>query len=222
MKFNLAVVCLVGALMVANTNAQFGFFPGFGMPGLGLPFFPASFGRVFPPFMPHMRPGLLFRGRMLTLGMGMPGIGKRDVDQVVEAEDNSTVIVAKQNRTVCNISTAFKVLSCKGLKEEETFKCPVVAELGPVEKLRLRLADLTVKVDDSNIKEPVLRLVAKKSKGKFTFVHPNSHQEEMLVVRHVEDVKQPGFLIRNAKCFEKFLTLVKNVPEKLRVSLSLN
>lgn len=114
MKFNLALICIVGAVMVANTNAQFGLLPGFGLGFPGLPFFPASFGRVFPPFMPHIRPGLLFRGRMLTLGMGLPGIGKRDVDQVVEAEDNSTVIVANHNRTLCNLSSATKVLSCKG------------------------------------------------------------------------------------------------------------
>lgn len=221
MKLNLALVCVVGALMVANTNAQFGLFPGLGLPGLGLPMFPGFFGRVFPPFMPHMRPGLLFRGRMLTLGMGLPGIGKRDVDQVIAEEDNSTsTIVAHHNRTLCNISSTTKVLSCKGLKEEETFECPVVPELGLVEKLRLRLADLIVKVD---VDSHVLRLVTRKSNGKFTFVHPRSHEEEVLVVRHVEDAKQPGFLIRDEKCFEKFSTLVKDVPtERFRLVLSVN
>lgn len=223
MKFSLALVCIVGAVMVANTNAQFSpFLPGFGLGFPGLPFFPATFGRVFPPFMPHMRPGLLFRGRMLTLGMGLPGIGKRDVDQVIEAEDNSTVVVSHHNRTLCTISTATKVLSCKGLKVEEPIECPVVPELGLVEKLRLRLADLIVKVDVTSDKVEVLKLVSRKSQGKFTFVHPRTHHEEILVVRQVEDV-EPGFLIKDVKCFERFVTLVKNVqPEKFRLVLSVN
>jgi len=226
MKFSLALVCIVGAVMVANTNAQFSpFMPGFGLGFPGLPFFPTTFGRVFAPYMPHMRPGLLFRGRMLTLGMGMPGIGKRDVDQVIGAEDNnSTVIVAHHNRTLCNISSLSKVLSCKGLKVEETFECPVLPELGLAQKLRLRLADLIVKVDETTTsKVEVLKLVSRKSQGKFTFVHPALHQEEVLVVRHVEDVNQPGFLIKDKECFQKFVTLVKDVqPEKFRLTLNVN
>lgn len=231
MKFTLAFVCIVGAVLVANTNAQFSpFMPGFGLGFPGMPFFPATFGRVFAPYMPHMRPGLLFRGRMLTLGMGLPGIGKRDVDSQIDnstttiVADNSTAVVHHVNRTLCTISTATKSIVCKGLKVEHTFECPVVPKLtGILETLRLRLADLIVKIDESSSKVELLKLVTRKSQGKFTFVHPTTHKEEVLVVRHSKDIKTPGFWVEDAKCFQKVVRLVKDVqPEKFRLILNIN
>lgn len=97
----LVFVSLVAALLIINTNAQFSpLLPGFGLGFPGMPFFPSFFGRVFQPYIPHLRPGLGMRGRLF--------IGKRDVENQTIAENNVTVhdekntipvVVKQQNLT---------------------------------------------------------------------------------------------------------------------------
>lgn len=92
MKFTLVFACVFGAILVANTNAQF--LGGFGMGGLGIPIAPPGvFGRVFPPLIPRMRVGLPLRNGMafgagLLSMMGPFGLfGKRDVESGIKFND---------------------------------------------------------------------------------------------------------------------------------------
>lgn len=87
------VLSFVATLLIINTNAQFSpLLPGFGLGFPGMPFFPSFFGRVFPPYIPHLRPGLPLRGRLF--------MGKRDVENQTTGEHNVTIQDEKNNRTV--------------------------------------------------------------------------------------------------------------------------
>ena len=73
MKF--ATLVVISALLAtASAQFPFPFFGGFGFGGFGVG--PGLFGRIFPPFVPHMRPGLAIRNGMSLFPFG----GKRDVE----------------------------------------------------------------------------------------------------------------------------------------------
>lgn len=72
MKF--AILVVIGALL-GSTNAFFPFFGGLGFGGFPIAG-PGLFGRIFPPFIPHMRAGLALRNGMAMFPFG----GKRDVE----------------------------------------------------------------------------------------------------------------------------------------------
>jgi len=81
------VLCVLSAVLISNTNAQFGL-------GLGFPFFRPFFRPFFNPF---------FRPFGLGFGFGGGLLGKREV-------------IEQQNMTVCSLETGRNVLSCHGDK----------------------------------------------------------------------------------------------------------
>jgi hypothetical protein len=246
----LVLVSLVAAVLIINTNAQFSpLLPGFGLGFPGLPFFPGFFGRVFPPFIPRLRPGLGFRGRMF--------IGKRDVESqltnaTVHGEHNSTVhgehgvegtnstvnaehidvtkaedIVVvdhqslRNNRTVCNVSSSTHLLSCTGF---ENLECPVTPVFHGFENLKLRIFHLLPKPVEGSDSIALWKVVHGKENRNFTFVHPVTHTNELLFIHSNETSTLPGFLVKNETCFTQFLSFVKGgvLHENLRFTLSFN
>lgn len=97
-------MCVVGATLLMQGEAQF--LGGMGM-GFGFPIAPGGlFGRIFPPIIPHMRPGLFLRNGMAFFPFG----GKRDLDSKQAPKEP----VDTEMQAMCSVSTLTSTLSCNG------------------------------------------------------------------------------------------------------------
>jgi len=198
-------------VVVASTNAQFLGMPfgglGFGMGAIG----PGFFGRIFPPFIPHMRPGLMMRN---GIGFGLGALsmfGKRDV----ESQQQRTLVT----EATCVLSTQSSRLKCSGDRMEK-----IDCEIEPTElttpSTRFAFFDLTFKptvVADVEF----LELIAPSSSGsKFTYVDASAHKNVLLSVYSDAGTNEPGFRVKDPKCFGKVVELVKQIEDNLKVGIS--
>lgn len=210
MKF--AALIVVSACLVACANAQF--FGGMGFGGFGMfPFAgPGLFGRIFPPVIPHMRPGLFLRN-----GMGLfPFGGKRDVEAVGGAPEQPAT---PEFKALCSVSTLTSGLICNGLEKDTNFECAIEPR-GNVTRFKLVLEDLIA--EKPVTREPVdsLNLLSRRAGAKFTYINPINRTEEFVsVFTNVESMLN-GFWVKDKVCFNKFVTLVRELPiSQIKISM---
>lgn len=143
------------------------------------------------------------------------------VPTIVDKPENVPVVL-KPTRTMCAISSVSRVLKCEGVSVEENFECEVIPSVQHISNLKLRLADLTIKAA-VNETSPVFELLSKKSAGKFTFVNPVDHTNEILSIYMEQTVEKPGFLVRDRLCFAQFVSLISFLPiEQLKLTVLIN
>jgi hypothetical protein len=209
MKLSLIFVCLVGAVLVGESQVEaqfFGAFPFFG----GFPFFPFFGG------------GLFGRG---FLGGGLLGrrFGKRDVDShIVETG------VSAENQTVCSFSSVTNILSCKGMRVDHNIDCELISRLDAFKGVKVRATDLFVQPELVGA-TGVFRLVSKEAvgdsstAGKWTFVNPVDGTQQVIYVYADQTVTRPGFIVRDRDCFAKFVAVTVEVPrERLNIIVAIN
>jgi len=188
-------------------------FPGMGPGfGFGLPFGP--FGPFGLPFLPFLRPGFGLR-RFGGLGMGLGLLGKRSVDDSVPVVNGTET---ESNRTLCNYSSKKQQLACHGL--QHNFECDVQENLVGLENIKLRLADLRI-VPETVKNVEFLRILARRSMmTRMTAVNPMTKKDLLLSFYHEEHVSEPGFLIKDQKCWSQFESMVKGSgQEDVRLAL---
>ena len=206
MKFSTTLlVCMVGVTLLASANAQFGF--GFGFPMAP----PGLFGRVFPPILPHMRPGLAIRN-----GQAFFPFGKRDVESQPALPVNET---KDELKALCSVSTLTSSLICNGLENITNFQCPIEPR-GNVTRFKLVLADLVVERPVTREDVSSLAIYSRKSDGKFTYINPTNRTQEILSVFSNPKSQANGFFVKDVACFKKFVTLVGEIPtEQFRLTM---
>jgi hypothetical protein len=214
MKFAATVfMCVVGATLLAQGQAQFGF--GFGFPFAAFPMAPGGlFGRIFPPVIPRMRPGLFLRNGMAFFPFG----GKRDLESQPAPQEP----VDTQLKAMCSLSSLTSSLSCNGIETSTNFQCEIEPR-GNVTRFKLVLADLIA--ERPVTREPIvsLPLLSRKSpsgKDKFTYISPVNRTHEIVSVFADKKAGPNGFFIKDRTCFEKFVQLVRDVStEQLQISM---
>lgn len=207
MKF--ATLVVIGALL-ATASAQFPFFGGFGFGGFGAG--PGLFGRIFPPFIPHMRPGLPIRNGFALFPFG----GKRDVEAVGGAPVPEETVEFK---ALCSVSTLTSTLACNGLDTWTNFECPIEPR-GNVTRFKLILEDLIA--EKPVTREPVdaLTLLSRRAGAKFTYINPINRTEQFVSVFWNPESKLNGFWVKEEKCYQKFVQVVRDVPSaQLKISM---
>jgi len=231
MKLSLIFVCLVATILVGNIEAQFPFFPPFGLMGLmGFPFFGLMGGGLFGRGL--LGGGLL--GRRFGRDIGNDpsrDITRRDIAsdisrEVTRRDVDSHIVetgVVSENKTVCSLSSVTNVLSCKsGTRDEHNIDCELIPRVEKFKGLKLRLTDLVVEPELVG-SVGMFRLVSTESAGKWTFVHPVDGTNEFVYVYSEPHVKKPGFIVRDRECFAQFVRLAADVPkERFTIIVSIN
>lgn len=225
MKLSLIAVCLISALLITESQAQFGL--GFGRFG-GLGFGGLGFGRFggFGPFG-FRRFGLFggFGGFPIPvpvpvpvpapIPVGGPFIGKRSAD--FEREWNETSINA--NRTICTYLSAKSNFTCQGAFQLD---CLVEERFFDLKNVTLRHFGLSVEPELRGDK-PVekYRIVQRKSVDAWKhFEISHNNKQVPLYFYESESLKEHGFLFRDAKCWKHFEELVaKTHRDDIRLNL---
>jgi hypothetical protein len=205
------LVCVFGASLLASANAQFGFglglFGGFGAFPMAPP---GLFGRIFPPILPYLRPGLALRN-----GQALFPFGKRDV----ESQEPLPTETKDELKALCSVSTLTSSLICNGLEEFMNFECAIEPR-GNVTRFKLVLSDLIA--ERPVTREPVnsLKLFSRKSVGKFTYINPINRTQEFVTVFSNTKSQENGFFVKEVACFKKFVNLVGEIPtQQFRISM---
>jgi len=187
--------------------------PGLGL-GLGLGVPPLGLGLV-PPFIPPLAVpsvgfGLGFPifprfGLGLGLGLGFRRglIGRRSVDDVVP--------VVSQNITTCTWRVNSSTIRCDGF---ESIECPVEARLDIIKDLTVRLPGLSM------ISAPI-KITGQKDvdgislfsrvTGTSTLIHPMTGKDVLLWIYSSPIVKESGFFVKDAKCYERLDNFFRTV-----------
>ena len=126
-------------------------------------------------------------------------------------------------RTFCRYLQEKSVFSCKGVEEE--FDCevrPNLKELGTFSFRSLNLRFTPHSYTSETIETPIdiFRIVSRNSTH--TVFDPVAKKEVLLSVYPTETVTEPGFLFTDAKCWERFSTLVRKTTEEVRLALTLS
>jgi len=203
MKFSVIIACaFVGmALVFESCHAQF------------------AFGRVFPPYVPHMRPGLgirnwnAFFAPFAPLGyLNMLGRKKRD---------------AEEPQVKCTLSTKTLALECS-FRESEKLACLMAPRLEslPAES-HVRVVDLSVSEHVTGKHDMAhYRLVSKASGGRYSYVEPTNEKPVLISIYSNATAQAepgaPGFVAYNDRCFAEIVEEIKAVkPENVHINLSI-
>jgi hypothetical protein len=193
-------------------------FGGFGP--LGIPFGLGGFGfgAGLGGLGPFPIPGPIgFRGGHLPFVP--PIIGKRSV----EAE-NATDVDIQQNRTICSWVQTSSMIRCVG--SEENVECGVEARLDEIRNVTVKLPELSIMSQNikttENKETGILRLVSRVQEAlrQWTMIHPRTEKEVVLSIYSSPAVNEPGFFVKDAKCFEKIDSIVRSLGDR-RVRFSL-
>jgi len=197
---------------------------GLGLPlgglGLGLPLGPLGmplglglglglgFGRFGFPFGPF---GMFPRFGQFPLAFWRNPIGKRSSEET-----------ASLNRTVCSWVATSSIIRCTGA--EQNIECPAEPRLEAIRNITLRLPSLTFLpevIKSSEGKEvSVLRMVSQTTGSRSTLIHPRTNQEVLMSIYSTQSIQEPGFWVRDAKCFDRIDALATPTRlENVRFSL---
>jgi len=202
----LLLVCLVGEsfaqLVLPPVGLGLGVPPlGLGIPplglGLGLPFGGLGLGLGFPFF-----PRFGFGG----FGFGLGFRGLRRFGRAAEAQAE----IAAVNRTVCRFEEPRSFIRCEG---GHNLECEVEARFDEIRNLTVKLPSLRMFPDFVKVAGqkdiPIVRLISRVV-GDATFIRPRDAKHITLSVYADKTVNEPGFFIKDARCFER----VENVFEQ--------
>jgi len=189
------------ALIVDNCQAQF------------------AFGRVFPPWVPHMRAGLPIRNwngffapfAPLAYAANFFGRKKRDTDS---------------NEIKCTISTAKSAIECC-LGDQQKIAChvdPNLSKLTP--SLHLRLVDLGITEHTNGKHDAVHFRLTSRASPKYTFVDPSSKVPVTISLYSNATARAepeaPGFIVHDPICFQAIASEIKEIgAENVHINLNI-
>merc|ERR1739846_96752 len=237
MKISILAVALVACYMSFGVEAQFGLglaglpfvppivlprfglgglfglgFPGFGFPGFGFP------GLGFP--------GLGFRGRFGFGGRfrrgGRSYRGKRDTQveniEMIEQEEMAQIeeinkeiqTLTAFNRTICAFDFEESKIRCDRA-ERGLLECEVEPRLDVLSEMtRIRLPSLSMTQVPLTWDEKEIPAINLYSPVKHDSTMAIKNQKIILSIYDKEDIKLPGWFVKDSKCFERLNGMISS------------
>ena len=125
------------------------------------------------------------------------------------------------NITVCNYLASNSTIEC--VSSIERFECEVEANFEELKDLTVKLPNLNIVPQTFNLESKqinVLRLISR-IESRYTLLNPRSNKEVTLsVYSSPVPSKESGFLVKDSKCLEKMISVVKDTKQDaIRFSL---